>query len=271
MLGFVTQPGSGLPPTHHPRNARSNSLVGLSIDAMNGRSECISQKDLKNAPPPAFTLISPIIGANTVNTPRARGGRQGGGNRGGCGPSPGGPRGGISGGGPKTPIFDPPRGGRGGHFPLPKIRPQPEMRTGKKPTKLYSTKGRPKTAFLTPPGGGGDPGGGHSGAPPPTRPDPRGGPPIRSSGYPPGGGGPDPLLRRGVRDPSPSRVGPRSGPGVAHPLGGAGRGHPTRPPPGRPVVEGPSDAEQRCVRGVYGRCAHCWTVRVNTSEQRRIP
>src|SRR6185312_13083207 len=21
----------------------------------------------------------------------------------------------------------------------------------------------------------------------------------------------------------------------------------------------------------YGRCAHCWTVRVNTSEQRRIP
>lgn len=114
MLGFVTQPGSGLPPTHHPRNARSNSLVGLSIDAMNGRSECISQKDLKNAPPPAFTLISPIIGQNTVNTPRARGGRQGGVNRGGSGPSPGGPRGGISRGGPKIPIFDPPRGGGGG-------------------------------------------------------------------------------------------------------------------------------------------------------------
>src|SRR6185312_3677989 len=123
MLGFVTQPGRGLPPTHHPRNARSNSLVGLSIDAMNGRSECISQKDLKNAPPPAFTLISPIIGANTVNTPRARGGSAGG--------------------------VPPP----GGHFPLPKIRPQPEMRTGKKPTKLYSTKCRPKTAFLTPPEG----------------------------------------------------------------------------------------------------------------------
>src|SRR6185312_10705114 len=61
-----------------PRNARSNSLVGLSIDAMNGRSECISQKDLKNAPPPAFTFFSPIIGRKTVNTPRARGGRQGG-------------------------------------------------------------------------------------------------------------------------------------------------------------------------------------------------
>src|SRR6185312_13403619 len=104
-------PGSGLPPTHHPRNARSNSLVGHSIDAMNGRRECISQEDLKNAPPPAVTLISPIIGANTVNTPRARGGRQGGGNRGGSGPSPGGARGGISGGGPKIPIFDPPRGG----------------------------------------------------------------------------------------------------------------------------------------------------------------
>src|SRR6185437_5245391 len=79
MLGFVTQPGSVLPPTHHPRNARSNSLVGLSIDAMNGRSECISQKDLKNAPPPSFTLISPILGANTVSAPRPRGGWAGGG------------------------------------------------------------------------------------------------------------------------------------------------------------------------------------------------
>src|SRR6185312_15395 len=162
MLGFVTQPGSGLPPTHHPRNARSNSLVGLSIDAMNGRSECISQKDLKNAPPPAFTFFSPKIGRKTVNTPRARGGRQGGVNRGGSGPSPGGargggvrgPAGGVRGealvGGAKKPRFLTPPGGGGGvpppggHFPLPKIRPQPEMRTGKKPTKLYSTKCRPK-------------------------------------------------------------------------------------------------------------------------------
>src|SRR6185437_10427861 len=76
-----------------------DSLVRASIDAMNGRSECISLKMLKNVPPPAFTLISPIIGQNTVNTPRARGGRQGGVNRGGSGPFPGGARGGISGGG----------------------------------------------------------------------------------------------------------------------------------------------------------------------------
>src|SRR6185312_4972602 len=114
MLGFVTQPGSGLPPTHHPRNARSNSLVGLSIDAMNGRSECISQKDLKNAPPPAFTFFSPIIGRKTVNTPRARGGRQGGVNRGGSGPSPGGPGEAFLGGAKKTPFLAPPGGGGGG-------------------------------------------------------------------------------------------------------------------------------------------------------------
>src|SRR6185312_14662258 len=114
MLGFVTQPGSGLPPTHHPRNARSNSLVGLSIDAMNGRSECISQKDLKNAPPPAFTLISPIIGANTANTPRARGGRQGGANRGGPGPSPGGAGGAGGWGGRTSPGSAPVRSGCGG-------------------------------------------------------------------------------------------------------------------------------------------------------------
>src|SRR6185312_1838537 len=117
MLGFVTQPGSGLPPTHHPRNARSNSLVGLSIDAMNGRSECISQKDLKNAPPPAFTLISPIIGANTVNTPRARGGGGGGDTWRGPRPPRGGARGWLFGGGPKNPLFSPPRGGGGG-YPL---------------------------------------------------------------------------------------------------------------------------------------------------------
>src|SRR6185312_14818868 len=85
----------------------------------------------------------------------------------------------------------------------------------------------PKNGIFDPPGGGGDPGGGHSGAPPPPPGPPRGGPPIRSSGTPPGGGGPDPP-----------------------PLGGAGRGHPTRSPPGRLVVEGPSDAEQRCGRGV---------------------
>src|SRR6185312_1089905 len=131
MLGFVTQPGSGLPPTHHPRNARSNSLVGLSIDAMNGRSECISQKDLKNAPPPAFTLISPIIGANTVNTPRARGGRQGGVNRGGSGPSPGGPGGG--GGGENSGRARTPPGGAGEGF----------------------SGGATKSPFLAPPGGGG--------------------------------------------------------------------------------------------------------------------
>src|SRR6185437_9225367 len=111
MLGFVTQPGSGLPPTHHPRNARSNSLVGLSIDAMNGRSECISQKDLKNAPPPAFTFFSPKIGRKTVNTPRARGGRQGG-----VAPPRGGPWGGIWGGVQKIPFFDA-RGGGGGGTP----------------------------------------------------------------------------------------------------------------------------------------------------------
>src|SRR6185312_4950574 len=97
----------------------------------------------------------------------------------------------------------------------------------------------PKNGIFDPPGGGGDPGGGHSGAPPPPPGPPRGGPPIRASGYRPAGGGPGP----------PSR-GPRSGPGVAHPLGGAGRGHPTRSPPGRLVVDGPSDAEQRCGRGV---------------------
>src|SRR6185312_12563044 len=162
----------------------------------------ISQKDLKNAPPPAFTLISPIIGANTVNTPRARGGRQGGVNRGGSGPSPGGARGGISGGGPKIPIFDPPGGvggvpPPGGRFPLPKIRPQPEMRTGKKPTKLYSTKCRPKTAFFNPPGGGGDPGGGGSG--PLLR---RGsGTPLPGSPERPGGGPPARGCRAGAPDP----------------------------------------------------------------------
>src|SRR6185312_15916607 len=134
MLGFVTQPGSGLPPTHHPRNARSNSLVGLSIDAMNGRSECISQKDLKNAPPPAFTLISPIIGANAGHPPRAGGGGQGGVNGGGSGPAPGGPGEAFLGGVQKSRFLPPPGGvggvpPPGGHFPLPKIRPQPEMRT----------------------------------------------------------------------------------------------------------------------------------------------
>src|SRR6185312_16336230 len=125
MLGFVTQPGSGLPPTHHPRNARSNSLVGLSIDAMNGRSECISQKDLKNAPPPAFTFFSPIIGRKTVNTPRARGGRQGGVRWGGSALRRGGAGGAVGGGLQKLPFFAPPPGGGGGvpppggHFPLP--------------------------------------------------------------------------------------------------------------------------------------------------------
>src|SRR6185312_12031200 len=108
-----------------------------------------------------------------------------------------------------------------------------------------------KSRFLTPPGGvgGGTPsrGGSQWGSAPPARTPPRGGPPIRASGYPPGGGGPDPSSGGG---PGPPSRGPRSGPGVAHPLGGAGRGHPTRSPPGRLVVEGPSDAEQRCGRGV---------------------
>jgi hypothetical protein len=81
---------------------------------MNGRSECISQKDLKNAPPPAFTFFSPKIGRKTVNTPRARGGRQGGVDRGGSGPSRGGPRGGTSRGGPKSAMVYPPGGGGGG-------------------------------------------------------------------------------------------------------------------------------------------------------------
>src|SRR6185312_5635211 len=102
----------------------------------------------------------------------------------------------------------------GGRFPLPKIRPQPEMRTGKKPTKLYSTKCRPKTAFLTPPEGGVTPGGGHSGAPPPPPGPPRGGPPIRSSGYPREGGVRTPPPE-GVRDPPPG-------------VPGADRGWPTR-------------------------------------------
>src|SRR6185312_14175049 len=105
----------------------------------------------------------------------------------------------------------------------------------------------PKNGIFDPPGGGGDPGGGHSGAPPPPPGPPPGGAPHSVLRVPPGRGGSGPLLRRGSGTPS---RGPRSGPGVAHPLGGAGRGHPTRPPPGRPVVEGPSDAEQRCVRGV---------------------
>src|SRR6185312_2822912 len=67
--------------------------------------------------------------------------------------------GGSAGGAPPGRVRTLPGGAPGRHFPLPKIRPQPEMRTGKKPTKLYSTKCRPKTAFLTPPEGGVTPGG----------------------------------------------------------------------------------------------------------------
>src|SRR6185312_7850426 len=219
MLGFVTQPGSGLPPTHHPRNARSNSLVGLSIDAMNGRSECISQKDLKNAPPPAFTFFSPKIGRKTVNTPRARGVGRGGSIEEGPDPPRGGPGEAFLGGVQKSRFLTPPGGvggvpPPGGHFPLPKIRPQPEKRTGKKPTKLYSTKCRPKTAFFTPPEGGVTPGGVTLGLRPPP-PDPPGGVPPFGPPFPPREGGVRTAPPEGVRDPPPG-------------VPGADRGWPTR-------------------------------------------
>src|SRR6185312_3078771 len=105
----------------------------------------------------------------------------------------------------------------------------------------------PKNGIFDPPGGGGDPGGVTVGLRPPRPDPPGGGPPFGPPGTPREGGGPDPSSGGG---PGPPSRGPRSGPGVAHPLGGAGRGHPTRSPPGRLVVEGPSDAEQRCGRGV---------------------
>src|SRR6185312_8586892 len=98
----------------------------------------------------------------------------------------------------------------GGHFPLPKIRPQPEMRTGKKPTKLYSTKCRPKTAFLTPPEGGVTPGGVTVGLRPP-RPDPPGGAPHSVLRVPPGRGGSGPLLRGGAGAPPPGAPVPGGG------------------------------------------------------------
>src|SRR6185437_4762288 len=174
----------------------------------------------KKRPAPSVHLDFPYYrGKHSEHPPGPGGVGRGGSIEEGPDPPRGGPGEAFLGGVQKSRFLTPPGGvggvpPPGGHFPLPKIRPQPEMRTGKKPTKLYSTKCRPKTAFLTPPEGGVTPGGVTVGLRPP-----RGGPPIRSSGYPPGGGGPDPLLRRGVRDPSPSRVGPRSGPGVAHPLG----------------------------------------------------
>src|SRR6185312_16038025 len=157
----------------------------------------------KKRPAPSVHLDFPYYRGKHSEHPPGPGGSAGGGQalrRGGGGR--------LLGGGVKTPRFWPPRGGGGGvpppggHFPLPKIRPQPEMRTGKKPTKLYSTKCRPKTAFLPPPGGGVTPGGSQWGSAPPAR-TPPGGAPHSVLRVPPREGGVRTPPPEGVRDPPP--------------------------------------------------------------------
>src|SRR6185437_12449707 len=157
----------------------------------------------KKRPAPSVHLDFPYYrGKHSEHPPGPGGVGRGGSIEEGPDPPRGGPGEAFLGGVQKSRFLTPPGGvggvpPPGGHFPLPKIRPQPEMRTGKKPTKLYSTKCRPKTAFLTPPEGGVTPGGWGSG--PLLR---RGsGTPLPGSPERTGGGPPARGCRAGAPDP----------------------------------------------------------------------
>src|SRR6185312_9282873 len=148
----------------------------------------------KKRPAPSVHLDFPYYRGKHSEHPPGPGGSAGGGQSRRVRTLPGGGPGEAFLGGVQKSRFLTPPGGvggvppPGGHFPLPKIRPQPEMRTGKKPTKLYSTKCRPKTAFLTPPEGGVTPGGSQWGSAPPRPDPPGGGPPFGPPGTPREGG-----------------------------------------------------------------------------------
>src|SRR6185312_14297263 len=174
----------------------------------------------KKRPAPSVHLDFPYYRGKHSEHPPGPGGSAGGGQSRRVRTLPGGGPGEAFLGGVQKSRFLTPPGGvggeppPGGHFPLPKIRPQPERRTGKKPTKLYSTKCRPKTAFLTPPEGGVTPGGVTVGLRPPRPDPPAAGPPVGPPGTPREGGvRPPPSGGGSGTPPRPGRSPERTGGG----------------------------------------------------------